>query len=168
MFLIFLALGGCSKDIDFKDEGPFVILTSYPGGENYYLDFYPRNVAVYNDGTIRIYTEANDEIIVEDDAPTVEMEVTDKEVEEIKETIEESHFFNFDKDLSDPQVMDGPMQYITVHAQTESKEVGGEWPVDEGFKAIREGVLDHVWDEYDKWLDDIDEYIYEKNESPSD
>ena len=165
--VITIGLSGCSKDIDFTEEGPFIILTSYPGGENYYVDFYPRNIAVHEDGTLHIYTEATEDIIVEDDAPTVEIKLTNKEVQHIKETIQDNRFFRLPKDVSDPHVMDGPMQYITVHADTESKEVGGEWPVNENFQAIRKEVLDHVQKEYDDWLDEIDDYIYEKNPSSS-
>lgn len=169
LLICFMIIGisGCSKEIDFTEEGPFITLTSYPGGENYYVDFYPRHIAVHQDGTLRVYTEATEEIIVEDDAPTVEVKLTDKEVQDIKDTIQDNRFFSLPKDVSDPDVMDGPMQYITVHADTESKEVGGEWPVNEKFQAIREDVLDHVLEEYNDWLEEIDDYIYEKNPSPS-
>lgn len=162
-----IGISGCSKKIDFTDEGPFIILTSYPGGENYYVDFYPRNIAVHQDGTLRVYTEATEEIIVENDAPIVEVTLTDEEVQSIKETIQDNRFFSLPKDVSDPGVMDGPMQYITVYTDTESKKIGGEWPVNENFQEIRKAVLDHVLEEYDDWQEEIDDYIYNKNPSPS-
>lgn len=168
IFVIISILSGCHKSIDFVEDGPFILLTNKKGGENYYVDFYPRNIAVYSDGTIRIYTERTEDIIVEDDAPEVHVQITDEEVEEIQKTIEKNKFFQLEEELSDPGVMDGPSQYVTVYAQTESKRVGGEWPIDENFQAIRGVVLDHVREEYDQWLDDIEEYIYEVNPGPND
>src|SRR5699024_12671974 len=87
---------------------------------------YPRNIAVHQDGTLHVYTEATEEIIVEDDAPIVEVTLTDEEVQSIKETIQDNRFFSLPKDVSDLDVMDGPMQYITVFTDTESKEIGRE------------------------------------------
>jgi len=168
IFVIISILSGCHKSIDFVEDEPFILLTNKKGGENYYVDFYPKNIAVYSDGTIWIYTERTEDIIVEDDAPEVHVQITDEEVEEIQKTIEKNNFFQLEEDLSDPGVMDGPSQYVTVYAKTESKRVGGEWPIDENFQAIREVVLDHVREEYDQWLDDIEEYIYEVNPGPND
>ena len=168
LLCLLVVISSCNKKLDFADEGPFVVLTTYPGGENYYVEFYPRHIAVHQDGKVRIYTEGSEEIIVEADAPIVEIKLAEKEIEGIKETIENNRFFKLEKDVSDPGVMDGPMQYITVHTKAESKEVGGEWPIDESFQAIREEILDYVGDEYDEWLDEIDTYIYDKNPSPTD
>src|SRR5699024_4851131 len=129
--------------------------------------FYPRNIAVHQDGTLRVYTEATEEIIEEDDAPIVEVTLTDEEVKSIKETIQDNRFFRLTKDESDTGVKDGTMHYITDYTDTEYKKIGREWPVNENFQEIREAVLDHVLEEYDEWLEEIDDYIYKKNPSPS-
>lgn len=165
-FLIFITLSGCNESaesIDFADEGPFIQKTSTPSGENYYLDFYPRNIAVYNDGTIRIFTEATDDIIVEDDAPMVEKQLTDEELAKIKTTIEENNFLKLDKDLSHPEDTHPSGLHLTVYTKTDSRKVYAESPFDENFKAVADAVSNHVQDEYYEWLEDIEEYIYEKN-----
>jgi len=159
---------GCTKKINFTTDGPFIILKSVSGGENYYVEFYPKYIAVYGDGTARIYTEGGGEIIVGEDAPVREVQLTDDEIEEIKETIEENQFLKLDTDISDQRVLDGSSHYITVYTENESKEVGGYSPDDDNFDAIYSKVKGLVRDEYNEWLDDIDTYIYEVNPGPSD
>src|SRR5699024_12715044 len=81
---------GCTKKINFTTDGPFIILEGGSGGENYYVEFYPKYIAVYGDGTARIYTEGGGEIIVGEEATVREVRLTEEEVYEIKEKIDVS------------------------------------------------------------------------------
>lgn len=163
LIILFFLLNGCKQKIDFVDEGPFILVTSYKGGEIFYLDAYPRNIAVSNDGSLYIYTDPTKDLIIEEDAPVVKIDLTEEEIEELKDTIESNHFFDLDENISDPGVIDGDMQYVTVYSQSEVKKVGGEWPNNKRFKEIRKKVFDYAGDEYYQWLEDIEKYIYEKN-----
>lgn len=168
LVMICIVASGCIKKINFAEEGPFIILESVSGGEDYYVEFYPKYIAVYGDGTVHIYTEGGGRIIVGDDAPVSKVQLTDAEIESLKETIEENHFLKLDTDISDQSVLDGPSLSITVYTEDESKEVGGYSPNDENFDAIYSKVMGLVREEYKEWLAEIDTYIYEVNPGPTD
>lgn len=161
--LIIFIIVSCNQKIELAEEGPFIILTSLPGGANVPQEFYPRNIGVFNSGKLVIYTEETEHIKLDDDAPMIEIQLKDEEVEKVKETIQKNRFFSLKEDLSDSGVMDGSFHYITVHTKDETKKVGGEMPINDKFNAIWDEVKSLIDDEYEEWSEEISEYIYEKN-----
>lgn len=164
LFIMFITLGGCSTDLDFATDDPFIVIKTVPIEANEYRYFYPRKTAVYDSGKVKKYTEETDTIKVGDDAPEVEQELSDEEVDELKEIIEKNKFFKLKKDLTDKSVMDGESVHVTVNLKDESKTVGGENPDDEGLDEIRDYTEELIEGDASKqWNEDIDDYIYETN-----
>lgn len=169
VFILFILLVGCTKKVDFVDEGPFVKLELYSASEGTYLDHFPKIMTVSNDGSVHVFTEEvvgpGDVIEMEvgEDAPTIEKEISPKEVNEIKRVIEENRFLSIPKDVTDYDVMDGSGSSITVYEKGKERRVGGENSNNKNYNAIEESIFSHVRDEYADWERETKEYLSELN-----
>lgn len=167
--LIIIICTSCTSKIDFVEDGPFVEMRLYSASAEYYLDHFPKVITVENDGTIRIFTEemiddfGEVEVDVEG-APTVEKKLGALEIEDLKETIETNKFLSLPKDVTDYRVMDGSGSKITIYTTNEEKTVGGENSDNEKYNNIQRAIMEHVREEYNSWLEETREYIYELNE----
>ena len=171
VFIIFvLFLIGCSNDIDFVEEEPFVKLELYSASEGTYLDHYPRIITVANDGSVHVFTEeivseyGVVEMKVEDDAPTINKEISAEKVKEIQQVIEDNRFFSIPEDVTDHRVMDGEGSKITVYDKEQKKTVGGANSSNEKYNAIKDIIFDQVRDEYYGWKEETEDYLYKLNE----
>jgi len=169
VFILFVLLVGCTKKVDFVDEGPFVKLELYSASSGTYLDHFPKIMTVSNDGSVHVFTEeviGFDGIIemeVGKDAPTIEKEISAQEVNEIKRVIEENRFFSLPKDVTDYDVMDGSGSRITVYGKDREKKVGGENSDNKHYNAIEDTIFSHVRDEYADWEKETKDYLSKLN-----
>ena len=161
LFMLFFV--GCSEEYDYETEGPFIIVTTSPAGPDDYRNFFPRNISIHSDGTLRIYTKSFDEFIIGKDAPIFETQLEEEQVETLKELIKKHNFLKMEENLEDPTVMDGGYEYITVILSDTSKKVGGLNPTDPAFSEIKDYVYELVDnDSYNNWLQQVKEYIFER------
>ena len=171
VFIIFmLFLTGCTNNIDFVKEEPFVKLELYSASEGTYLDHFPKIITIADDGSVHVFTEeitteyGEVEMKVGDDAPTINKKISAEEVKEIQQVIEENRFFSIPKDVTDYGVMDGGGSKITVYDKEKKKTVGGENSSNKKYNAIEDIIFDQVRDEYDDWKEETKDYLYELNE----
>lgn len=176
LFVTLLLCSSCSQkddsveEIDFAEEGKFVEMRLASASQEKKLDHYPEIITVSNDGIVRVFTEdtytrrGKVNLYVGEDPPEIEIEITDKEVEEIKQTITESKFFSLPTDVTDEGVMDGSSVYITVYARDEERKVGGQNPNNEQFSTVEDVIFEHVADEFYDWNEAVRAYIYEEND----
>src|SRR5699024_4487700 len=133
VFIIFmLFLTGCTNNIDFVKEEPFVKLELYSASEGTYLDHFPKIITIADDGSVHVFTEeitteyGEVEMKVGDDATNINKKNSEEEVKEIQQVIEENRFFSIPKDVTDYGVMDGGGSKITVYDKEKKKTVGGD------------------------------------------
>lgn len=168
-FLLLIMLSSCSNKIDFVEEGVFVKMQLGLASEEDYLEHYPKIITVSNDGTVRLFTENKSsrnrvfDLYVGENPPEIVTQITNQEVDDIKNIITESHFFSLDTDLTDYGVMDGSSVNITVYAKDKERKVGGENPNHQGFSNIKDVIFKHVSDDYYDWREETRKYIYEVN-----
>jgi len=160
---ITLFLVGCMKSYDFATEEPFIIVTISPAGPDDYRNLYSENIAIDNDGNLSLYTNESKNLIIKEDAPVFQMQLNEKEVNQVKDVIKEEKFLSLKEDVTTPSE-DGTFSYITVNFQDTSKEVGGLNPDDPQFMEIRNYVFDLIEDEDKKeWRKEIEEHIWDLN-----
>lgn len=177
LFMCSFVFMACSKDnsdenddIHFVDEGPFVKLELYSASSGTYLDHFPKHITVSNDGSVHVFTKevvdwtGEVELKVEDDAPTIQKKISEKEVKEIKQVIEENRFLSIPKDVTDYDVMDGSGSRITVYENDQERKVGGENSSNQRYNAIEDIIFDQVKDEYSDWVTETEEYLMKLNE----
>src|SRR5690625_2341592 len=78
-----LFLVGCMKNYDFASEEPFIIVTISPAGPDDYRNLYSENISIDNDGNLLLYTEESKDRIITEDAPVFQMQLNEKEVNQI-------------------------------------------------------------------------------------
>lgn len=168
--IIFILLIGCTNKIDFAEDEPFVKLELYSASEGSYVDHFPKYITVSNDGSVHVFTKEvvdwTGEIAlkVEDDAPTIQKKISEKNVKEIKQVIEENRFLSIPENVTDYDVMDGSGSRITVYEKNQKRKVGGENSSHKRYNAIEEIIFNQVKDEYDDWKRDTEDYLYKLNE----
>ena len=159
-----------SYEIEFVEEGPFVKLELYLASSGTYLDHFPKIITISNDGNVQVFTKemvsANGRIEMEvgDNPPTIEKKISSKQVEEIKQVIEKNRFFSIPKDVTDYDVMDGDGSRITVYEKEEKRTVRGENSSHQEYNEIEEVIFNQVEDEYDDWVKETEDYLFELNE----
>jgi len=164
IILPFVLIASCSQKKNYDTEGPFIVVTSSPGGEEEYREFFPRNFSVYDNGQLVLHTEPTDNIKVGNNAPIYETELNKEEVEKIKKLIGENNFWRFREDLSDDNSLDASYIYITVNLTDESKTVGGLNPNFPNFLELADYVFDLVSDkDYRLWYKEITDHIHKIN-----
>lgn len=160
-------IAGCNqKKTNYETEGPFIEVTGYKGGEINDLESFPRIHAVYESGKLKLYSEMEPDrkIVIGDDAPVYEQDISDEDVEQIKTLIEKNNFWKLDEYLPDDGALDADSRYITVHLTDESKTVGGYSPAHSGFSEISRYVSGLVdYEDYKQWADEMEEHIQEMN-----
>src|SRR5699024_1320762 len=95
---------------------------------------------------------------------TIEKKNSSKQVEEIKQVIEKNRFFSIPKDVTDYDVMDGDGSRITVYEKEEKRTVRGENSSHQEYNEIEEVIFNQVEDEYDDWVKETEDYLFELNE----
>lgn len=171
MGLIFIMLLiGCTNEIDFVEEGPFVELELYSASSGTYLDHFPKIITLSKEGDVQVFTEemvrksGRIEMEVGDNPPTIDKEISSKQVEEIKQKIEKNRFFSIPKDVTDYDVMDGEGSRITVYEKERKRTVGGENSSHPGYNEIEDIIFNQVKDEYYDWVKETEDYLFELNE----
>ena len=168
LWIVMILLGvsfmtGCTAKKNYAEDEPFVIVTSAPAGPDDYRNMFDHNVAVYNDGRLVLYTEQSDDLKIQEDVPTLEKQLTEEQVNELKSVIEKNQFQNLKEDVTTPSE-DGTFRYIVVNWTDKSKKVGGLNPDDSRFMEISDATFDLVEkEEYRHWADAVSDYIWEKN-----
>lgn len=159
-----------SNEIEFVEEGPFVKLELYSASSGTYLDHFPKIITISNDGNVQVFTKemvstnGRIEMEVGDTPPTIEKKISSKQVEEIKQVIEKNRFFSIPKDVTDYDVMDGDGSRITVYEKEEKRTVRGENSSHQEYNEIEEVIFNQVEDEYDDWVKETEDYLFELNE----
>jgi|SRR5699024_1106821 len=167
MFIVLLT--GCTNKIEFDEEGIFVKLELYSASSGTYLDHFPEIITISNDGEVQVFTEeivsksGKIEMEVGDNPPTIDKEISSKQVEEIKEVIEKNRFFSIPKDVTDYEVMDGGGSRITVYEKEQQRTVGGENSSHQKYNEIKDIIFKHVKDEYSDWVKETEDYLFELN-----
>lgn len=168
--MFMMLLPGCTNTIEFVEEGIFVKLELYSASSGTYLDHFPKIITISNDGDVQVFTEevvrksGRIEMEVGDNPPTIEKEISSKQVEEIKQVIEKNRFFSIPKDVTDYEVMDGGGSRITVYEKEQQRTVGGENSSHQEYNEIEEAIFNQVKDEYYDWVKETEDYLFELNE----
>lgn len=168
-----LLLTGCSKyftydfdqvtDYDYADDEPFIITYSSSAGEDITQNMYRTIISIAQNGELRVYTEGRDSLEIHDDAPVLKKQLSDDEVKDVQDVIEEQGFWKLPKDVTAPSE-DGSFSYVTVNLKDDSKKVGGLNPDNDRYTKIRHSVTSLVDDdEYAEWKEEIGEHIWEHN-----
>src|SRR5699024_8715392 len=156
LFFIAILLIGCSASYDYTEEEPFVIASS-PAGPDDYRNLISEQIAIEQDGTTTISRATTDVT----DEPILKVQLTQDEVNEIKEKIEEYQFKKIPNDVSTPSE-DGAKYTIQVHFSDDVKEVTGWNPSNENFKKLHTYLFSFINDEeYATWRREIEEYIWQ-------
>src|SRR5690625_4136374 len=160
--MVFLVVG-CTNKYNYATNEPFIVVTSYSAGPNDYREMYEENVAIDHDGKLVLYTIGDDDLIIKQDAPILEVKLNDEQINQVKKVIEENEFWKLPRDVSTPSE-DGGFGYITVNLTDKTKEVGGLNPDDERFNDIFQSAWSLVDSEdYQSWTEEIEEHIWENN-----
>ena len=77
-----------------------------------------------DDGNLTLYTTESEDLKLGDDVPVLEIQLDEKQVNRIKEIVQEQKFWILPEDVSTPSE-DGSFSYITVNLANKSKKVGG-------------------------------------------
>lgn len=163
LIVLMIVLVGCGERTDYETEGPFVVMTYAPAGPDHVLNLYARHISIDENGILTIYTEPTETIELGEDPPIAQIEISEEEVNRVKELIERSSFSDFEADISDMEVMDGSSVHITVHWSGESKRVGGWNPSDPAFTEIADYIFELASDEIGEWEDEIEAHIEKMN-----
>ena len=160
--MVFLVVG-CTDKYNYATDEPFIVVTSYSAGPDDYREMYEENVAIDHDGKLVLYTIGDDDLIIKQDAPILEVQLNDEQINQVKKDIEEKGFWKLPSDVSTPSE-DGGFAYITVNLIDETKEVGGLNPDDERFNDIFQSAWSLVdGEDYQSWTEEIEEHIWENN-----
>lgn len=163
LFILILVVSACKQQLDFTEEGPFIILTFQPAGPDDYRNLFPHNYSIDENGTLTLYTESKGKLKVGNDAPVLKKQLSDEEIEKLKHLIHANNFWNLEEDLSEDS-QDGNFIYISVYLTDQSKTVGGLNPLEPRFIEITDYITSLVDDEeYTFWVNEIKNYIYELN-----
>ena len=144
-------------------------LELYSASSGTYLDHFPKKITISNDGNVQVFTKeivsANGRIEMEvgDNPPTIEKKISSKQVEEIKQVIEENQFFSIPEDVTDYGVMDGDGSRITIYEKEQERTVNGENSSHKEYNEIRKIIFDQVGDEYYDWVKETEDYLFELN-----
>lgn len=165
---ITLFLSACGNKIDFTSKGRFIQLQLYSASEGTLLDHFPQFITIYHDGTIEMYTEnmldRHGEVELETEgAPVAKKTISNKEVDHLKQKLEDKNFLSLDEDLTDYHVMDGGGSRITVYMKDNEKIVGGNNVDNKKYNEIKDIIYAYVEDEYKDWYDETRDYLAELN-----
>ena len=162
--LFILLLIGCTKKYDYATDGPFIITSWYPAGADDYRNMYDKNISIDHDGNLVLYTTAkDDQLRIGNNAPVLEIQLDDNQVNRVKDIILEQKFWRLPEDVSTPSE-DGSFSYITVNLTDKTKKVGGLNTDDLQFIEIRKYILSLVDDDdFKRWTEDIEAHIAELN-----
>lgn len=165
LFILLLSffLIGCSDKTNYTTDEPFIIVTYLPARLDDYRNTYPVNYALYEDGAFLMYTDEDDRLIINDDAPKYETKLNDYRVGKVKEMIQENKIWKLPRDIS-VDSEDGAFYSMTVNLTDKSKTVSGLNPDNESFFDIV-NYMRNLGDKADRndWFDDIEEYIWKNN-----
>src|SRR5699024_10041989 len=172
--LIALLIMGCSTtNKDKKDdeevhveEDILIVAEWSPAGPDEINNMFNRKISVDHDGTLVLSTNMSGDgkLTIEEDAPTFTIHLEKEEVNHIKKEIKDRKFFKLPKDVSTPSD-DGSYSYLTVKLEDKTKKVGGLNPNQERFVELHDYIFSLVHDDdYEKWQEDMKEYIRDKNE----
>src|SRR5690625_6577736 len=81
---------------------------------------YEENVAIDHDGKLVLYTIGDDDLIIKQDAPILEVKLNDEQINQVKKVIEENEFWKLPRDVSTPSE-DGGFGYITVNLSDKTR-----------------------------------------------
>lgn len=148
---------------DFSTEDPFIVVSRSLAGPDDYRNMYDEQIAIHQNGDLVLYTEGNSSLDIGDDAPTLEIQLNEKQVEQVQDSIKENKFWRMPRDVSTPSE-DGGFKGITVNLVNKTKEVRGLNPEHEKFSNIFKTAWDFIDnDDYKKWVEEIEEHIWERN-----
>jgi len=166
---ITIFLSACGSKIDFVSKGPFIKLQLYSASEGTILDHFPRYITVDHEGEVEVFTENvidrhGDVELATEGAPVLKKTISEKEVDQLKQTLEKNKFLSLPEDVTDYRAMDGSGSKITVYLKDDEKKVGGENSDNEEYNEIKKMIYTYVAEEYDDWYDETRAYLAELNE----
>lgn len=159
-----LLIFGCTMKYDYTTDEPFLITSWYPAGADDYRNMYDKNISIDHSGNLILYTTAkDDQLRIGNNAPVLEIQLDDNQVNHVKNIIQEQKFWRLPEDVSTPSE-DGSFSYIIVNLTDKSKKVGGLNTDHPRFIEIRKYILSLVDDDdFMRWTEDIEEHIWEMN-----
>src|SRR5699024_2797545 len=147
------------KHYDFATKEPFIIVTRYSAGLDEYKNMYHKNIEIYDNVKIVLYSDGYSSLNIDDNIPILRIQLDEEKVEQVKNTIKQKRFWKLPRDVSTPSE-DGGFRYVTVNLKSGSKKVGGLNPDNERFDDVFQSVWDFVeGGEYRNWKEEIEEYI---------
>lgn len=156
-YFFIILLCSCSKPYDYTEDGAFITATVSPAGPDDYRNLITRHVAIYQDGTLILSADEDNQTA----KPTLKAQIDKKDIDYLKELIEEVKFRKLKNDVSTPSE-DGARYQVTVNFTNGSKKVKGWNPINEQFNTIHEHVFSLIDDDdYAKWRTEIEEHIWE-------
>src|SRR5699024_11576975 len=71
---------------DFSTEDPFIVVSRSSAGPDDYRNMYDEQIAIHQNGDLVLYTEGNSSLDIGDDAPTLEIQLNEKQVEQVQDS----------------------------------------------------------------------------------
>lgn len=162
--LLAILMTGCSKDLDYATDKPFIIKSTSIAGPDTTKNFYPTIISLDMDGNVTLYSEPTKAIHMAEDRPMYETTISESELEQMKDLIEGNKFWKMKENISDYNSDDGSYSYMTVQLTNDSKTVGGLNTLNEQYLEIAAMLNSYVdEDERSKWQTAIEEHILAMN-----
>ncbi|GAB2536726.1 hypothetical protein [Gracilibacillus alcaliphilus] len=163
--LLLTVLLGCDAESDFSTDQPVIIATTAPAGPIQIHESFYRNIALYEDGRVNVYSTEENDGDIDPKAPIIEVQIVPEQVQQVKKSITDHSFHTLTEDLS-TNSEDGRFAYLTVNYTDHSKSVGGLNPDHQAFLEIQDEVMEVIPDGvYKKWLEETMNYMMEKEEN---
>ncbi len=153
--LIIIVLTGCQKrGLDFSED-VFLKYTSSLAGECASFEFFDTNIEVSSDGTVRIYCDDFEDIYSEE-YPTKTIQLSEEDINELKDAIEENNIMDLRKDLS-TESCDGGYQYLTVYTEGDKHKTGGLNVSNRRFGRVESLIFDMVGEDVRELRSEVDD-----------
>lgn len=154
--ILIVLLVGCNNSYKYTTDGPFVTASISPAGPDDFRNLIGGYLSISLDGSLILSNDESYEV----DEPTLEIQLTKKEIREVQKKIKEYNFRKLPDDVSVPSE-DGSHYHIQVNFLDDSKKVKGWNPDDKNFNELHHYLFSLVDDdEYDAWLTEIEEYNF--------
>lgn len=148
---------------DYHEEEPFFTLSMQRFLEDDSYKSYYHHMNIEMDGNIVLHASENPlhtrlSDLEEEDAPVLEIQITDAQLDEVKRLIEE-HFWKIEE-LNYKSDIELLMDSMTVTLTHDTQTVQSNDPEDDRFMAVRNGVIDLIdQKEYEDWKKEAKEYL---------
>jgi len=149
-----------NKKTDYSEDEPFLILNMEEKISEESIYRYYHQVSINMDGKLVLAAEMGLGVEIDDDAPVIEKQLNENELEKVKELIE-AHFWKLE-DFNYGASGERQMDEIIIHLTDDTIGVRSNNPDDDKFLSIRNEVINLIDEDARKaWEKEIEKHISE-------